>query len=73
MRSVLFVLIVAGCAAQPQQRYRWVHASGDGDFEAAFGQCEAQALSSHPAIPQQRGVAIFGACMRGKGWHLVRE
>jgi len=71
MRYLLLAALVVGCAPQPQ--YRWVHSSGanQAQFEMDHGFCEAQALSATKEI--ERGVAIFGACMRSKGWHLIER
>lgn len=76
MRAIacLFVLLLfGGCATQPQKQYQWVHSGGAAreQLQADHGQCEAQALSATKEI--QRGVAIFGACMRGKGWNLIER
>jgi hypothetical protein len=69
----LFVLLLAGCATRPAVQYQWVHATGAASFDQDFGQCEAQALGTHPLMPQEQAVALFGACMRGKGWRLVQR
>ena len=72
----LFVLLLASCATQPPKQYQWVKLTGGGsqeEFQMAQGQCEAQALQSHPGISVERGVQIYGACMRGKGWVLVER
>lgn len=71
---VLIVLLLAGCAARPAVEYRWVadRPTNRAEFERDFGQCEAQALA-HPGTPMQRGMEIFAACMRGKGWSYVQQ
>lgn len=77
MCRYLVVLLLAGCATQPQAQYRWAKLDGtqatQQEFERASGQCEAQALQSHPGHSIERGVQIFGACMRGMGWVLVER
>lgn len=76
MIRYLHVLLFAGCAAQPLTQYQWVKIGGGGthdELQMASGQCEAQALQSHPGISVERGVQVFGACMRGKGWVLVER
>ena len=72
----LFVLLLASCATQPPKQYQWVKINGGGtqeEFLMAQGACEAQALQSHPGISVERGVQIYGACMRSKGWVLVER
>lgn len=74
MRYAFVVLLVAGCATQPQQQYVWRHDSGVSNqmqFNRDDGQCQAQALATHPLMPIEQGVHLFGACMAGKGWRLV--
>ena len=75
MRYV-FLLLLASCATQPPKQFQWVKISGGGtqeEFLMAQGACEAQALQSHPGISVERGVQIYGACMRSKGWVLVER
>jgi len=76
MRTVFACLLVAGCAAQPRPQYQWLHDSGAADraqLNRDSGACEAQALSTHPGLPVDRGIGVFVACMRGKGWRLVER
>ena len=69
MRYFVFILL-AGCAQQATSQYRWAggHPS---TLDRDLATCEQQTLSV-PFISNERGVAIFGACMRARGWHLVQ-
>ena len=68
----LVVLTLAGCAAQPQPQYQWVHDRGADvtQLRRDQGQCEAQALGQHPGMGIERGMNIYASCMRGRGWVL---
>ena len=70
MRYIAACLVLASCSStQPQ--YRWAGAN-PATFDRDFASCEQAALSV-PLVNNERGVAIFGACMRSKGWHLVQQ
>lgn len=71
--AIVLVAVLAGCA--PPKQYQWLSDSGASraQFERDFGQCEAYAVANSPSYATQRGVEIFGACMRGKGWSLVER
>jgi hypothetical protein len=71
MRICLLVLLLAGCASQPSTQYRWV-GGNPATFDQDAAACEAQALSV-PFVTNERGVAIYGACMRSRGWNLVER
>ena len=74
---LLLALLVAGCAIEPEPQYRWVKdGSNSQQFDMEFAQCEERAISASPAgglnrAQSERGMAIFGSCMRGKGWNLI--
>lgn len=64
------VLVLAGCAGEPQQTYQWVRPNASfEDLEADRGYCEAQAVAATRDI--ERIALIIGGCMRGRGWTLV--
>lgn len=71
MRYV-FLIFVAGCAAQAQQQYRWMHDQGAGraQLDRDYALCESSALSQHPRMPVEQGMRIFASCMRSRGWTL---
>lgn len=69
MRICLLVLLLAGCATQPAPQYRWA-GGNPATFDRDAAVCEGQALSV-PFVTTERGVAIYGACMRSRGWYLV--
>ena len=73
MRHAFVVLLVAGCATQPQQQYVWRHDSGVSNqmqFDRAYGHCQAQALAN-PFMQVEQGLHLFQGCMAGNGWQLV--
>jgi hypothetical protein len=74
MRYAIALLFIAGCTFAPEKQYGWVNSAGSNNdqLQRDFGQCETQALSV-TGVSTQRGVSIFGACMRGKGWTLVER
>lgn len=75
MKLLAFFLGVAlaGCASQPEQQYAWAKKDGtQQDFQMSAGQCEAHALSILGAT-NVRGLEIYLACMRGKGWNYVQR
>ncbi len=66
-----FAFLVGGCADEAGYRYYRSGAS-QAAYEVESSQCEARVLASPIREDQQaRGVALFDACMRGKGWTLV--
>ena len=75
MRYLPLLLLLGACASPPQRQYVWLHDSGGSrmQYERDYGACEAQALSSHPYGSVERGVSLFGACMRSRGWRLVER
>jgi hypothetical protein len=72
MRALLLLLLLAGCAAEPEQSYQWIRpAATIEELEADRGYCEAQAVSATRDI--ERIAIIIGGCMRGRGWTLVER
>lgn len=66
------LLLLAGCASEGETQYRWAKPGSDRQaYEMESSQCEQAALTATKEV--ERGVSIFGACMRGKGWTLVER
>jgi hypothetical protein len=65
----LIVLLLAGCATQPQ--YVWVKPGAtEADFNTDVGYCRAQAFGVPGAMGNLLQVAaVQSACMQGKGWN----
>ena len=70
MRTVLFVLLLAGCATT--ERYWEKPGASSGEFEMDKGFCHAQAFGS-PGMNTMQVALVFNGCMRGKGWAIVER
>lgn len=68
--AITLVVLLAGCAAQPQQ-WRWYKAGADqAQYEMDHGQCTAQAFSVASGNLMQIAI-VQNSCLRGKGWQRV--
>jgi hypothetical protein len=69
MRTILFVLLLSGCATE---RYWEKPGASSSEFEMDRAQCQAQALSTAGMYMMQMAL-VLNACMRGKGWYIVER
>lgn len=70
--AFLSVLVVSGCATQPdQQDFRWhkPNASAD-EFHRDAGSCKAQGASI-PGGSLMQLLIVYENCMAGRGWYKV--
>lgn len=69
--TLLVLLGLFGCAEEGGYSYEKAGASA-GTYDMEANQCRERALSAPiRESERERGIAIFDACMRGKGWVLV--
>lgn len=75
MRCLFVLLLLTGCATQPERQSVWVKdGATERDFYADMGQCRAQAFSVPGAMGNLLQVAaVQSACMEGKGWRVEQR
>ena len=73
MRYLIVLALLTGCAAQPQQQYKWTHDHGAGSaqLDRDYAQCESQALSQ-PLMPRASRDAHLRRACAGKDGRLHR-
>lgn len=74
MKPIRFLPLVflAACAAQPKPKV-WVQDNSPAArayFDQAFAYCEARSTGPEILGATERGIDLFDACMRAKGWRL---
>ena len=68
---LLAAMVLAATACAPASH--WEKQGGTQDeFNMAAGQCRAQAYSVPLAGPNQVAI-VYGSCMQGKGYYLVKD
>lgn len=72
MRYLGVLLLLAGCATQPERQAYWVKdGATERDFNADMGACRAQAFSVPGAMGNLLQVAaVQSSCMEGRGWRV---
>ncbi len=67
------LVLLSACEATPSRQYHWVKdGSTREQLTTEASQCEERALSV-TGVSTQRGIEIYGACMRGKNWRYVER